>query len=67
VVVFYNYRNVEILDKKLAYISAGNNTFNICCYDPEYLKDISDRSQASAPDKPATAECSKQHDKRALM
>jgi len=57
--VFNNYRNAEILDKKLACISAGDNTFNIFCYDLEYLKDISNRSEASAPDNTATGECSK--------
>jgi len=66
VVVFNNCRNAEILDNKLACVSAGNNTFDIFCYDLEYRKDLSNRSQASAPDNTA-AECSKQHDKRAQM
>jgi len=65
--VYNNCRATEILDKKLASVSAGDNTFNSSCHHLDHLKDISDCSEASAPDNAATAECSKQHDKRAQM
>jgi hypothetical protein len=55
------------LDEQVDYHSSVDTGSEISYYNPENLENISDRSQTSAPDKSATAECSKQHGKRAQM
>jgi hypothetical protein len=55
------------LDEQVDYHSSVDTGSDISYYNPELLENISDRLQTSAADKPATAECSKQHDKRAQV
>jgi len=53
---------IEVLDEQVDYRSSVDICSGISYYNFEHLENISDRSQTSAPDKPATAECSNQHD-----
>ena len=60
-------RLVEILDSPVAYLPGGDSRLKFSCHNHEHLENISDRSQTSTPNKPAKAQCSKQHCRRAQM
>jgi len=58
---------LKFLDEQRNYHSSVDTGSGISYYNFEHLENISDRSQTSAPDNTATAECSEQHDKRGQM
>jgi hypothetical protein len=63
-----NYsRHIEVLDFELDFCSGGSVTVNTSCYSPQHRENISDRSETSAGDFPATAKRSEKHGKRPQM
>ena len=55
--VICDNRHAKISDSPVAYFSRCNSCDKFSCHNHEHLENISDRSQISAPDISAAAEC----------